>query len=531
MIRRHSIPYRWDLAALLAVVLAVGASRAAAQGPTVDAQDSARVPSGTTLGPLPGSGGTRGGAPADIGTILGGRPGPSVPRAPTGITRPGPGFGIRPTEGVTLPPALPFTEAPLYGPLSIPPSAEDEGPPDGLTLDAAIDRLVGENLELRSQYHEIPKARADVLTASLRANPIFYADSQLIPYGDFSEKRPGGATQYDVNVTYPLDVSHKRQARTAVAAQAVRVIEAQYQDAVRRQIDALYEAYVTILGARETVRYARASVIGLEQLLEKAERLLTGGERSRGDVERIRVQLNAARVGLADAEEALLSAKRPLTPLLRIPLAEVESLELLGTVGDQSPPPPPGEALIQMAFEARPDLAASRLGIALAQADVKLAKAERYQDVYLLAQPYTFQNNAPFGTKSAHSWAVGVTVPLPIYNRNQGNIQRAYVNVSQTRTQLHQLELTIATEVRQAEREYLVTREAVDRIERELLPGARSIRDEALRRYNEGEAALVDLAVAQREYNEIVRQYRDTQVRHRRSMLGLNTAVGRRVLP
>ncbi|MDG3007358.1 hypothetical protein [Paludisphaera mucosa] len=61
--------------------------------------------------------------------------------------------------------------------------------------------------------------------------------------------------------------------------------------------------------------------------------------------------------------------------------------------------------------------------------------------------------------------------------------------------------------------------------------GARRIRDETLRRYNEGEAALVDFAVAQREYNEIVRQYHDTQVRHRRSMMGLNTAVGRRVLP
>ena len=432
---------------------------------------------------------------------------------------------------VALPPALPFTETPLYGPLSIPSGSEEEGPPDGLTLDAAIDRLIHENLALRSQFHEIPKARADVLTASLRANPIFYADSQLVPYGNFSEKRPGGATQYDVNITYPLDVSHKRQARTAVAAQAVKVIEAQYQDAVRQQIDAVYDVFVGVLGARETVRYARASVTGLEQLLDKAERLLSGGERTRGDVERIRIQLNAAQVGLADAEEALRNAKRPLTPLLRIPLEEVESIEVRGSIDDRASPPPPGDSLIQMARGGRPDLAAARLGIELAQADVKLAKAERYQDVYVLAQPYTFQNNAPFGTKSAHSWAVGVTVPLPIYNRNQGNIQRAYVNVSQTRTQLQQLELTVATEVRQAEREYRVTREAIERIEADLLPGARRVRDEALRRYNEGEVALVDYVVAQREYNELVRQYRDTQVRHRRSMLALNTAVGRRLLP
>jgi cobalt-zinc-cadmium efflux system outer membrane protein len=160
---------------------------------------------------------------------------------------------------------------------------------------------------------------------------------------------------------------------------------------------------------------------------------------------------------------------------------------------------------------------------------VKLA--ERFQDIYDLAQPYTFQNNAPFVTKSAHSWALGVTVPLPIYNRNQGKIQRANVKVSQTRKQLRQLELRVATDARQAEREYRVTREAAERIERDLLPGARRIRDETLRRDNEGEAALVDYVVAQREYNEIVRQYRDTEFRYCRSMLGLNPAVRQRILP
>ena len=47
--------------------------------------------------------------------------------------------------------------------------------------------------------------RADVLTASLRANPIFYADSQLVPYGSDSVEAPDGPTQYDVNISHPLD--------------------------------------------------------------------------------------------------------------------------------------------------------------------------------------------------------------------------------------------------------------------------------------------------------------------------------------
>ena len=462
-------PDRWGVViGLFALVLI--SHRGAAQGPTVTAPDAARVPESTSLGPLPGSGGTRGGAPADLGTILGGRPGPSVPRVPTSVMQPGPGLGIRPTEGVTIPSVAPLTETPLYGPLSVPSSPEDEGPADGLTLDAAIERLVHENPDLRAQFHEIPKAQADILTAGLRANPVFYADSQLIPYGSYSESRPGGPVQYDINISYPLDLSHKRQARTVVARQAKRVIEAQYQDAVRQQIDSLYDAYVGVLGARETVRYARASVIGLKQLLEKTESLRRGGERTQGDVERFRIQWDSARIGLDDAEEALRKAKRQLAPLLRITPNQAEMLEVRGTVSDVAPPPSSIDELTRIALACRPDLSALRLGIGLAQADVKLALAERYENVYLLYQPYTFQNNAPFNAKSAHSWALGVTVPLPLYNRNQGNIQRAKVNVSQTQAQLAAAESKVVTEVRQAEREYHVTRVAVSRIEQDLLP-------------------------------------------------------------
>jgi cobalt-zinc-cadmium efflux system outer membrane protein len=71
-----------------------------------------------------------------------------------------------------------------------------------------------------------------------------------------------------------------------------------------------------------------------------------------------------------------------------------------------------------------PILVAYRLGVGRARADANLAGANRLSDVYLLDQPYTFQNNAPSDAKSADSWAVGVTVPLPVLNRNQGNIRR-----------------------------------------------------------------------------------------------------------
>ena len=139
---------------------------------------------------------------------------------------------------------------------------EDDGPPEGLTLDRAIDITLERSLDLRSKFMEIPMARADTLQASLRSNPIFYQDGQLLQYGGtstkFTRSAPGGPSQFDTNVSYPLDISHKRQARTMVAARAERVLEALYQDAVRQRIDDVYGAYVAALAARQTVRLREA---------------------------------------------------------------------------------------------------------------------------------------------------------------------------------------------------------------------------------------------------------------------------------
>jgi cobalt-zinc-cadmium efflux system outer membrane protein len=184
-----------------------------------------------------------------------------------------------------------------------------------------------------------------------------------------------------------------------------------------------------------------------------------------------------------------------------------------------------------MALECRPDVVAYRLGVGRAQAEVGLARANRLSDVYLLYQPYTFQNNAPTGKKSATSWALGVTVPLPIYNRNQGNIARAQINVSQSQVELAEREQIVANEVRQAERQYGLTLAAIRRIEGTLLPAARRVRDDAYRLFVQGEEEAIVYLNAQREFNEAARQYRDMLVRHRRAMLKLNTAVGQRILP
>ena len=97
---------------------------------------------------------------------------------------------------------------------------------------------------------------------------MFYADTQLVPYGRYSRANPGGQTQYDVNITHPLDVNHKRQARTEVARAAKRTLEAQFQDAIRQQIDNLYTAFVDVAAAELTLTFSQTYLKGISKLLE-----------------------------------------------------------------------------------------------------------------------------------------------------------------------------------------------------------------------------------------------------------------------
>ena len=155
----------------------------------------------------------------------------------------------------------------------------------------------------------------------------------------------------------------------------------------------------------------------------------------------------------------------------------------------------------------------------MAEAAVRLAKANAFSDVYVLWQPYTFQDNAPYGLRSQVSWALGVTVPLPIYNRNQGGIARAKINVTQSQVQLSDAERQLMIDVEKAVQEYEVSQRLVEELRDDVIPDAKQVRDAAYRLWQGGETSLLNFLQAQLDYNDVVKQYLDTAVRHRQSML------------
>ncbi len=371
--------------------------------------------------------------------LYGGPPGATVGRyQPRLLTPPAIEFGPAGT-GFGLPPALPGREVPLMPPSragdEAPPSYL-EGPDEGITLDEAIGLLCRNNLELRTRFSEVAQARSDVVTAGLRTNPILFAGVQHVPYGSFSSGAAGGPIEYDVNVVYPLDWSHKRQARTRSATVALQIIEANYRNSVRLTIDNLYQAYIDALVAQAT--YDRAT-----------------GRREDNFFKNVPVEEPAS---------ALWDTRRTLAVLLNLPLAEVARRQLRGQLefDPETESWPSAPELVRTALENRPDLAVGRLSVALADVNVRAVLANRWDDVLLLYQPYTFSDGRP-DQKNGLGWALGATVPLPIYNRQQGNLQKARQIAEQARTKLASLEQGVTSEVQGAVLEHEAAHQALVR--------------------------------------------------------------------
>ncbi len=407
---------------------------------------------------------------------------------------------------------------------------DDEGPANGLTLDAAIQRLVWCNRELRTKFLEIPQADADILTAGLRSNPLLFYSSDNIPYGSYSQRRPG-ELEHGLSIVFPFDFSGKRRARVAVAKREKQVLEAQYWDAVRLEIDNLYTAYVDVLSARQAVRAAERSEKLLGDLLRDVQTKGRHGPHEEDDIDDLTIEHDVSAMSTGDERDRYRKSKQRLAHLLAVSPAEAEHLELRGSLRVLEPHPPAVETLISMALEYRPDLAAHRHGINRAHAELKQESAERFSDAYFLYTPFDHRDNSHVGEESVNTWGAGLFVSVPLFNRNQGNLKRARINIDQSQNELTALEEQAVLEVQQAYQDFENTHSDALRLEQVTLPAVRRKRDKAWRKLHAGTLTADAFLAVQRDSSSLVRYYRDTLSRHRRNTLKLNTSVGVRILP
>src|SRR5262249_30675250 len=182
-------------------------------------------------------------------------------------------------------------------------------------------------------------------------------------------------------------------------------------------------------------------------------------------------------------------------------------------------------AVRQIALRARPDLEALRLDQARSAADLRLQIAQGKVDYTVSGEIHHQLQPSPVEA-SGMVYGVYVSAPLPIFNRNQGEIARARLEEQQARSRIAALEAQVGSEVDQAYEGYSAARDVVTTIESQMLVQARDVRAATEYAYRAGEASFIELLDAMRAFNDTMQSYNNARAEYARSLYLLAASAG-----
>jgi outer membrane protein, heavy metal efflux system len=398
-----------------------------------------------------------------------------------------------------------------------------------LTVEQAVDEAIQKNLALLAERANLSIAEAGRITARLRPNPVLSGGANSLDWlgTGFNETNGAGPPEYALRIDVPFERGGKRELRTALADRAARVAEAQLEDTVRRLRLDVTLASIDVLEAKAKLQLAQDNLQTLERLVQLNQRRLTSGAIAPLEVTRSRVAMLQYRGNLKTAQLALSEARLRLLPLLGSkpgdPPVDVDESLSVAT-------PDTGSDLSTLEAEARtsrPDLVARRLEQARTQADLRLQVAQGKVD-YTLGAEYRRQQGV---NGTGNLLGLFVSVPLPIFNRNQGEIARATAEDGKAGRSLRALEADVAAEVASAFEQFESSRQLLLDIERDLLRPTEEARAGTTYVYQAGATSLLDVLDAQRAYNDTMDTYYSAQAAYRRAQARLALVVGKDVTP
>ena len=397
-----------------------------------------------------------------------------------------------------------------------------------LSIDDAIAEAVTHNPALLAQRGTLAVADAAVITAGLRPNPVLTGDVDsldLVGTG-FSELNNAGPPQAAVRVDVPLERGRKRSLRSEVAQYGKQLTQAQVSDAVRRlKLDVML-ACVDVLEAKARLELARDNLQTLQKLVDLNDRRVATGAIAPLEVTRSRVAMLQYRASVRTAELSLTQARIKLLPLLGVRAGEA-AIDIVDRLGLPSPAAAPVLSDLQASARAtRPDLRASRSDQARTQADLRLQVAQATVDYTVGAEFRRQQGIAGRGNMLGFF----VSVPLPVFNRNQGEIARAQAETRRSDLALTATEGDVSAEVASAFEEFQSSRQLVAEIERDLLQPANDARAGTTYTYQAGATSLLDVLDAQRAFNDTMDNYHAAQAAHRRAYARLTLVAGNEVI-
>jgi cobalt-zinc-cadmium efflux system outer membrane protein len=395
------------------------------------------------------------------------------------------------------------------------------------TWDNVKDRFQLNNTTLQASRLNIDELKAQEITAHLRPNPDFTLSAdgtQIAP--SHGVWQPLAGTFVSPGVSYLFERRNKRNLRFEAAKEGTAVGIAQQSDSERTLLFNLRTAFVGILQAKAVLQLAKDNLDSYDKILKVSRDRFQAGDIARIDFDRLELQrlqyesdLQTALVNLRTTKInmlALLDDRRPVDSF------EVDGpfdfSDILLSIDDYR----------KDALDARPDLRAAVLSVKQAETNYQLSEADGSTDPTI---GVWFTHNGSFNNPDAlNTIGASVSVPLRIFDRNQGEKLRTKIDIKRNQKLREGVETQVYSDVDSA---YATVNSDISLLKpykRQYLEEAVRVRETVLFSYQHGGAALLDFLNAESEYRAVELSYVNLVGSYLTAAAQLNQAVGREVI-
>ena len=395
------------------------------------------------------------------------------------------------------------------------------------TWDQVKDLLRLNNTTLLAGKLNIEEMKAEEITAFLRPNPqlsVTVDGTQIAPKDG---RWPVFAGTYEVpGISYLIERRRKRPLRLQAAKEGTAIGIAQQDDLERNTLFNLRGAFVGMLQAKAVVQVAKENLDYYDHVLKISRDRYEAGDIAQIDLDRLELQRVQYESDLQTAIVNLRTSKINLLSLLddRRP---VDSFDIQGNY-DFSEDLLSQDDYRKDALDARPDLRAAVLTVTQAETNYKLAEANGSTDPTIGAwYTHNASDNNPLATDTL---GVNVTIPLRIFDRNQGEKLRTKIDIKRSEKLKDGVETQVFSDVDTAYATLASNVILLRPYKQKYLAQAVRVRDTILFSYQHGGASLLDFLNAESDYRSVELSYVNLVGAYLMAAAQLNQAVGKEVI-
>lgn len=406
------------------------------------------------------------------------------------------------------------------------PGVEAQSPP-ALTWEQVRSRFESSNPALLADQLNVEESKAQEITAYLRPNPNFdftVDGTQIAP--SHGVWQPFAGTFESPGINYLHERRHKRELRLESAKKGTLIAESNHSDLERTLVFNLRNAFVSTLQAKAVVQLAKDDLAYYDHVLDVSRDRYKAGDIAQIDLDRLELQRVQYESDLQTAEVNLRTSKIQLLTLLndRTP---VEQFDVTGSY-DFVDQVQSLDDFRKAALDTRPDLRAALQSVDKAQTDHKLAVANGSTDPTFGAW---YTHNASTNNPAAiNTLGVSISVPLRVFDRNQGEKLRTELDIKRTQRLRDSAEAQVLSDVDSGYATLDSTLKLLRPYKAKYLQQSVRVRDTVYFSYQHGGASLLDFLEAESEYRSVQLSYVNLVGSYLTSAAQLNMAVGREVI-